>query len=228
MNKILIISILAVFGLVGTVSSPQLIQRVKNNFYPTPKAEKTLIFDDIPSFDGGSNNRDDQNRSAVKGESTSIIETNHQSQPTPTKPPTGIPEGGWGDAQPTQQTQYVPIPVYQSPQTNTYNNDYWDKQIKQADQEAADAKKARETYDQQCSELTSQRNAALAPINTQINETRGQLYTVEERVNERTRGQFVSETQRLRMIEAESAELQNKLNKLQNEYDSIYAQYGSC
>lgn len=228
MNKILIITIFTIFGLVGTVSSPQLIQRLKNSFHPTPKAEQALIFDDIPSFDGGSNNRDDQNRGAVRGESTSsVTETSHQ-PPTPTKPPSGIPEGGWSDAQPTQQNQYVPIPVYQSPQTNGYNNDYWDKQIKQAEQEAADAKRARETYDQQCAELTAQRNAALAPINAQINETRDQLYTVEERVNARTSGQFVSETQRLRMIEAETHDLQNKLNQLQNQYNSVYAQYGSC
>ena len=154
----------------------------------------------------------------VKGEftaKTSGIPSNKIQEPllpSPTPAPTLTPTPIVTQTPGKQQTiQYVPVPIYQSPsQTSTYNKAYWDEQIKQAEKEAEESRKAREAYDRQCAELTAQRNAALAPIESQLNETRSQLYSVEERINERTRGQFVSETQRLRMIEAESAELQNK------------------
>ena len=189
--------------------------------------------DEVVNSDNDSNNKDDQKPKAeVKGEST--VKQSGVSLDRPREPflPSPIPTPAPTATQTPdkQQTiQYVPVPIYQSPpQTNTYDSVYWSEKIKQAEKEAEESRKAREVYEQQCAELTTQRNAALAPIEAQLNETRNQLYSVEERVNERTRGQFVSEAQRLRMIDAESAELRNKLNQLQNEYNSIYAQYGSC
>lgn len=232
MKKILIIFAFAIIGLVGSFSSLQLIQGIKSKFYPTPKVEQTPI--SAKGVNTDSNNEDNptpkaevQGKSTTKQSGVSLDQPQQEPllpSPTPTPAPTVT------QTPDKQQTiQYVPVPIYQSPsQTSTYNKAYWDEQIKQAEKEAEESRKAREAYDRQCAELTAQRNAALAPIESQLNETRSQLYSVEERINERTRGQFVSETQRLRMIEAESAELQNKLTQLQNEYNSVYAQYGSC
>lgn len=142
--------------------------------------------------------------------------------PTPTSTPASIQE----------VNTYTPIGVPNTiPLSNSRSDAYWDFQIQQAEKiakEAEEARKAREAYDQQCKELIAQRNDALAPIEAQIVEIKNQLWTVEDRVNERIKGTFTNESQRLRMVEAETHDLQNQLNKLQNDYNVVYSQYGSC
>lgn len=228
MKKILIIATIAISGLVGIFSLPKLIQGIKNKFYPMPKTEQPLIFDEEVNSDNGSNNKQDQKQNAeVKGESTvktfgvtldkpqEALLPSLTSAPVPTATQTP-------DKQ--QTTIYVPVPIYQSPsQTSTYNKAYWDEQIKQAEKEAEESRKAREAYDKLCSELMAQRNAAVAPIQAQMNEVLAEM--------DRQRAEIDNRTD---LSESGKAVAKAKISGFdewmdwQVEYNKVFAQYGSC
>lgn len=193
------------------VSPAPVVQEVKQTPTPTPTTAPIIYKKEVKGI-----------QSTPTPTATVIPTVTPTATPTPTPTPT-----------PTQRVNTdTPIDIQPTiPQSNSRSDAYWDFQLKQAEKEAKEAEEARKTreaYDQQCKELTTQRNTALEPLEAQITETKNKLWTVEERINERIKGFLVNESQRLRMIEAETHDLQNQLNKLQNEYNAIYSQYGSC
>lgn len=155
----------------------------------------------------------------VKSKQIPSLTSTPTSNPMPTKQPIQV---GILEIQPT--IHYVLVPIYQSPsQTSTYNKTYWDEQIKQAEKEAEESRKAKEIYDQQCAELIAQRNVALAPIQDQMNEVLAEM--------DRQRAEIDSRTD---LSEAGKSVAKAKISgfdewmDLQAEYNRVYAQYGSC
>lgn len=197
-----------------TMSPAPVVQEVQQKPTPTPSVTPTVY------------------KKEVKGIQWPTPTPDPTLTPTATPTPTPIPTFTPTPTPIQKVNTYTPTDVQPTiPQSNSRTDAYWDFQLKQAEKEAKEAeeaRKAREAYDQQCKELREQRSAALVPIEVQLDETKNKMWTVEERVNERIRGTLTNEAQRRRMIEAETHELQNQLNKLQNDYNAVYSQYGSC
>lgn len=229
MNKAIVIILVSFLILGGTVfSSPQLIQNLKENLIPSAKEEtgNALLIDDNFDF-GDTDNRSledkSEEKSEVKGTSITTDDSyNSPAQISPTKPPS--------QSSGSNTNYYVPVPVYQqSDQSSSYNDPYWDWQIRQADkeaQEAEEAKKEREVYDEYCKEVNAQRSAAVAPIRAQIDAVLAEMERQKAEIDART---DLSEADKdWAKMKISGGELFDQWMDLQEEYNRVYAQYGSC
>lgn len=230
MNKIVkfsigtvLISVLAVLGIGAT--SPQLIQSFKEKVFlqdsKDTKNEGVIIIDDNFDFSGDDSTASRED-SRVKGESTVANDSYKEpSQWIPTSSPTQTH---------TQNTNYVPLSLYEPSNDTGPNSDpYWDWQIRKAEEEARESeemRKQREANDEYCKEINAQRSAAVAPIQAQINSVLAEMDRQKAEIDART---DLSETDKnWAKMKISGGELFDQWMDLQAEYNSVYAQYGSC
>ncbi len=211
------------------ITSPQFIQGLKEKVIPQSTKEATnygaVIIDDGFSFGGSDNSKEEptgKKSAQVKGESTtnndysgSVKQDQYKTSPTQS---------------PVQNTNYyVPVPMYQSSGDTGTTDPYEEWQIRQAEEEAKEAEQniqARKEYGQYCNELNAQRSAALAPINAQIDAVRSEMERQKAEIDART---DLSETDKnWAKMKISTGELFDQQMDLQEQYNIVYAQYGSC
>lgn len=111
--------------------------------------------------------------------------------------------------------------------TPTHNDAYWDFLIKQAEEEAQRSHEALKNAEE-CFAFQTARDNALFPIKQEINNLWIEYNNVENVINEKIKGFDVSESQRIRMVEAEQHRIQLEINQLEAEYNRLYAEWGDC
>jgi len=83
-------------------------------------------------------------------------------------------------------------------------------------------------YLQECTDKYNQRQAALTPIQQQIDQKTQELADLPEAIAARTANSLVTETQRQRLYAIEAAVIIDQIDDLQYQYDTLSYQYPTC
>lgn len=111
--------------------------------------------------------------------------------------------------------------------TSTRSDEYWDSLIRQAEEEAQQSNENLRSAEE-CFDFQTARDNALFPIKQEISNLRIEYNNAENVINEKIKGFDVSESQRIRMVEAEQHRIQSEINQLEAEYNRLYAEWGDC